>query len=233
MRAIILCGGLSTRLGDITKSVPKVLLEIKGSTVLKWQIEKLKTVGVTEVVLAAGHLADELRNAVGDSLGGVKIIYAVEPERLGTGGAIKFAWSHLPDSEEPTIVLNGDILSDANLPQMAEQLRADSDGILLAAQVPDAASYGTLEADVAGRLLAFKEKEGLHQSGYINGGVYLFNESAKRFFDLPQVKFSVEYDVFPRMDNLDVYKHDGDWIDIGVPERLEWAQKNWQTKSGE
>ena len=228
MKAIILCGGLSTRLGEITKSVPKALLEIKGRTVLSWQIEKLKTVGVTEVVLAAGHLAEELRRAVGEKLDGVKMIYAIEPERLGTGGAIKFAWSYLPESNEPTIVLNGDVLSDVDLTLMAAQLRPESDGLLFGAQVPDASSYGTLEFHEDKKLSAFKEKEGINKPGYINGGIYLFNESVRRYFDLPQEKFSVEYDVFPRVRDLYVFPFDGAWIDIGVPERLEWARENWQ-----
>lgn len=228
MKAIILCGGLSTRLGEITKSIPKALLEIKGRTVLSWQVEKLKTVGVTEVVLAAGHLAEELREAVGDELDGVKMIYAIEPERLGTGGAIKFAWSYLPESLEPTIVLNGDVLSDVDLILMAAQLRPESDGLLFGAQVPDASSYGTMEFDEDKKLSAFKEKAGLHKPGYINGGIYLFNESVRRYFDLPQEKFSVEYDVFPRVRDLFVFPFDGAWIDIGVPERLEWARDNWR-----
>ncbi len=228
MKAIILCGGLSTRLGEITKSVPKALLEIKGRTVLSWQIEKLKTVGVTEVVLAAGHLAEELRRAVGDKLDGVKMIYAIEPERLGTGGAIKFAWSYLPESNEPTIVLNGDVLSDVDLALMAAQLRPESDGLLFGAQVPDASSYGTLEFDEDKKLSAFKEKEGVNKPGYINGGIYLFNDSVRRYFDLPQEKFSVEYDVFPRVRDIYVFPFDGAWIDIGVPERLEWARENWR-----
>jgi len=227
MKAIILCGGLSTRLGEITKSIPKILLEIKGRTILSWQIKKLKSIGVTEAILAAGHLANELKKTIGDELDGVKIIYAIEPERLGTGGAIKFAWGHLPISNEPTIVLNGDILSDIDLSDMAGKLRPDSDGIILGAQVPDASSYGTLKFNNLNRLLAFTEKEELSQPGYINGGIYLFNETAKKYFDLPATKFSVEYDVFPRMDNLDVYSHNGAWIDVGVPERLEWARLNW------
>jgi len=67
MNAIIICGGLSTRLGDMTKDIPKVLLEIGPKTVLDWQINQLGKAGVTDVVLAAGHLAHVLRDAVGDT----------------------------------------------------------------------------------------------------------------------------------------------------------------------
>ena len=227
MNAIILCGGLSTRLGEITKSIPKVLLEIKGKTVLDWQLEKLKSVGITEVVLAAGHLSETLRHEVGKERNGVKIIYAVEPERLGTGGAIKFAWRFLTRPQEPTVILNGDILTAVNIADMLKFLKPQSDGIILGSLAPDAASYGTLEYDKNYRLLKFKEKAGLHQSGFINGGFYIFNPHVTKHFPAAAA-FSVEYDVFPKMEELDVYESNKPWVDIGVPERLDWARERWE-----
>ena len=110
---------------------------------------------------------------------------------------------------------------------MPRALRQDSEGIILGAMVPDASSYGTLVFDSSKRLLEFREKEGINQPGYINGGFYLFNHSAREYFNANEGKFSVEYDVFPKMKNLDVYPSDLDWIDIGVPERLDWARDNW------
>jgi D-glycero-alpha-D-manno-heptose 1-phosphate guanylyltransferase len=201
MNAIIICGGLSTRLGDITKTIPKVLLEIKGKTVLQWQLEKLKTLGITEVVLAAGHLAEVLHKSVGLHLNGIDLIYAIEPERLGTGGAIKHAWEYLSKPGEPTIILNGDVLTAISLSDMIKCLSPQSDGIILGAKVDDAATYGTLEYNKKFHLKKFKEKEGLHQPGYINGGIYIFNEQARQYFPREKV-FSIEYDVFPKMNNL-------------------------------
>jgi len=227
MNAIILCGGLSTRLKDITKNIPKVLLEIKGKTVLDWQLEKIKELGLNEVVLAAGHLSEVIKNTVGEERNGVKIVYAVEKERLGTGGAIKFALSHLRNPHLPTFVLNGDILTGVNLREMLMKLNPDREGVLMGARVEDASSYGTLFLDEKNRLLEFKEKEGKNIPGYINGGIYLFTHKAHQHFPEELNSFSVEYDVFPKMKELDVYTFDGDWIDIGLPERLEWARQNW------
>ncbi len=227
MNAIILCGGLSTRLGEITKSIPKVLLDIKGKTVLEWQLEKLKNIGVTEVVLAAGHLAAVLQEQVGMHKNGVDIIYAIEQERLGTGGAIKHAWEYVTKPEEPVIILNGDIFSTMDLADMVKQLSPTSDGIILGARVEDAASYGTLVYDENFHLEQFKEKEGLHQPGYINGGIYLFTSQAKQYFPIEK-SFSIEYDVFPKMQQLYVYESDEPWIDIGVPDRLAWAREHWK-----
>lgn len=227
MNAIILCGGLSTRLKDITKSIPKILLDIKGRTVLDWQLEKLKKVGINEVVLAAGHLSDVLQTMVGEERLGVKLIYAIEPERLGTGGAIKYAWSYTPHQADPVIILNGDILTHINLGDMIGKLKPESEGLVLGSKVDDAFTYGTLEFDTKdNHLKQFKEKAGLHEPGYINGGFYIFNKSAKQYFP-NQNAFSIEYDVFPFMKDLFVYPSDEPWIDIGVPERLEWAKNNW------
>ncbi|MFA5211406.1 MAG: sugar phosphate nucleotidyltransferase [Patescibacteria group bacterium] len=227
MNAIILCGGLSTRLGEITKEMPKVLLEIGGKTILEWQIEKLKKINITEVVLAAGHLSEVLKRQVGDECCGVKIIYAIEEKKLGTGGAIKNALNFVKENAEASIILNGDILTTVDLQEMVNNLKNNSDGLVLGTKVIDASNYGTLDYDENYLLKSFKEKEGVKKAGFINGGIYIFNSAIKKYF--PKVEtFSLEYDVFPFITNLFVYESDKDWIDIGVPERLEWAKNNYQ-----
>jgi D-glycero-alpha-D-manno-heptose 1-phosphate guanylyltransferase len=91
VQAIILCGGLATRLGETAKTLPKILLEIAGKTVLEWQTHLLMGAGVTEVILASGHLHDVLYERVGEVYAGMRIRYAKEEKRLGTGGAIQNA----------------------------------------------------------------------------------------------------------------------------------------------
>jgi D-glycero-alpha-D-manno-heptose 1-phosphate guanylyltransferase len=231
MNAIILCGGLSTRLGEITKSVPKILLEIGKKTVLDWQLEKLKSIGINKVVLAAGHLAGVLREKIGDERLEIELIYAIEDKRLGTGGAIKHGLEYVEKSDEPTIILNGDVLTTVDLQDMLKYLKPDSDGIILGSFVDDVATYGTLEYDKSYHLTAFKEKEGIHKPGYQNGGIYIFNSSVKKYFP-EQDEFSIEYDVFPKMKDLYVYESDRPWIDVGVPERLEWARENYKKFDG-
>jgi len=227
MNAIILCGGLSTRLGDITKSVPKILLEIGGKTVLDWQLGKLKSIGIKEVVLAAGHLAGVLKDTVGFSRLGLEFIYAIEDKRLDTGGAIKHGLEYVLHPDEPTIILNGDVLTTVNLSNMVSYLKPESEGIILGSFVDDVASYGTLVYDKNYHLHEFKEKEGIHQPGYQNGGIYIFNPRIKKYFP-EREEFSIEYDVFPNTKDLYVYESDRPWIDIGVPERLGWAKENWR-----
>ena len=91
MQAIILCRGLATRLGNTTRTVPKVLLDIAGRTVLEWQIQLLKDANVQEVILASGHLHNMLYERVGEYYAGVRVRYTKEEKRLGTGGAIQNA----------------------------------------------------------------------------------------------------------------------------------------------
>ena len=171
MNAIILCGGLSTRLGDITKEIPKVLLPVGDRTVLDWQLQKLKKAGVDTVVLAAGHLSHVLQQEVGHERNGMNIIHAVEPTRLGTGGAIKFALAHVPRQDALTFVLNGDVLTTIDFADMASRHVQGSEGMLLGAHVKNAASLGTLVYNGQYKLEAFKEKEGIDQPAVIHGGV--------------------------------------------------------------
>ncbi len=228
MEAVIVCGGLSTRLGEITKDIPKILLKVGDKTVLDWQLIKLKEAGVDHVVLAAGHLNEALRRETGNSRFDMQITYAIEEKKLGTGGAIKNSWSFLREKDKPVFVLNGDILTTVSLHDMTKYLRPESDGVILAAYVDDVASYGTVTYDNDYHVSAFKEKEGLHKPGYQNGGVYLFTQHIRRYFPVSDV-FSVEYDVFPNVEQLYVYESDKPWIDVGLPERLAWAREKWQT----
>ena len=226
MQAIILCGGLATRLGAAAKTVPKVLLEIAGKTVLAWQIQLLKAAGATEVVLASGHLHDVLYARVGESYAGVSICYAKEEQRLGTGGAIQNAMKQVDTS--PFFVLNGDILlAGFSLRKMLDRFHHGMAGVLLSVHVPDIRAYGEIVSDSDGKILAFHEKQPVCRAGYINGGVYLFDRSIAEAFPKGQENFSMEREVFPSVSNLYTLQTDADWIDIGVPERLDYARKHF------
>ena len=226
MQAIILCGGLATRLGEAVKTVPKVLLEIAGKTVLEWQIQLLKDAGVTEAVLASGHLHDVLYERVGDNYAGIRIRYAKEEKRLGTGGAIQNAMKQIDTS--PFFVLNGDILfAGFSLRDMLNRFHQGMAGVLLSVHVPDIRPYGEIVSDGDGKIQAFREKQSTYRAGYINGGVYLFNETIADAFPKGQETFSMERDVFPSVSNLYTLQTDASWIDIGVPERLDYARKHF------
>lgn len=226
MQAIILCGGLATRLGDVTKTVPKVLLKIAGKTVLEWQIRLLVEAGVTEAVLASGHLHDVLYERVGNNYAGVRIRYAKEEKRLGTGGAIQNAMKQVNTS--PFFVLNGDILlANFSLQEMLVRFDKGRVGVLLSVHVPDIRPYGEIVSDSDGKILAFREKQPVCRAGYVNGGVYLFDQDIADAFPKEQETFSMERDVFPSVSNLYAVQTDAEWIDIGVPERLAYAREHF------
>lgn len=224
MQAIILCGGLATRLGETAKTIPKILLDIAGQTVLAWQIQMLKDVNVQEVILASGHLHDVLYEQVGDHYNGVRIRYAKEEKRLGTGGAIRNAMQYINTSA--FFVLNGDVLLNGfSLREMLERFHKEMIGLLLSIHVDDIRQYGEILSDNNGRVMAFREKQSISRIGYINGGVYLFNQTIADAFPKNQECFSIERDVFPSVPNLYTLKTEASWIDIGVPERLAYARR--------
>ena len=227
MQAIILCGGLATRLGETVKTLPKILLKINRKTVLEWQIQLLKDAGVTEVVLASGHLHDVLYERVGETYAGMRICYAKEEKRLGTGGAVQNAMKQIGTS--PFFVLNGDILlANFSLREMLARFYEGMAGILLSVHVPDIRPYGEIVSDSGGKIQTFREKQPTCRAGYVNGAIYLFDRSIANAFPKGQEVFSLERDVFPFVSNLYALQTDADWIDIGVPERLAYAREHFR-----
>lgn len=227
MQAIILCGGLATRLGNISKKLPKILLEIGEHTVLDWQLDLLKEAGIKETILASGHLHDVLYEHVGVYHQGMQIRYTKENKKLGTGGAIANAMRHVHTS--PFFVLNGDILlSDFSLQEMLKRFHEQMTGLLLSVHVDDIRPYGEIVSDSNGRITDFREKQSVRRAGYINGGVYLFNHTIAEAFPKQQEVFSIERDVFPPVPNLYALETDANWIDIGVPERFAYARQHFQ-----
>jgi NDP-sugar pyrophosphorylase family protein len=226
VQAIILCGGLATRLGETAKTLPKILLEIAGKTVLEWQIQLLGDAGVTEVVLASGHLHDVLHERVGGVYAGMRVRYAREEKRLGTGGAVQNAMKQVDTS--PFFVLNGDILlANFSLREMLAQFRKGMMGVLLSVHVPDIRPYGEIVSDSDGKIQAFREKQPIYRPGHVNGAIYLFDQSIANAFPKGQEVFSLERDIFPFVSHLYALQTDVDWIDIGVPERLAYAREHF------
>ena len=227
MQAVILCGGLATRLGNISKKVPKILLEVGGRAVLDWQLDLLKEVGIVETVLASGHLHDLLCEQVGGYREGMHIRYAKENKKLGTGGAIANAMKHIHTF--PFFVLNGDVLvADFSLQEMLDRFHAKMTGLLLSVYVDDIRPYGEIVSDSNGKIQAFREKQPIYRAGYVNGGVYLFDQTIADTFPKHQKTFSIERDVFPSISDLYALETAATWIDIGVPERLAYARQHFQ-----
>jgi len=230
MQAIVLVGGEGTRLQPLTLTVPKPALTLVDRPFLAYMIEWLAGHGVTEVVLACGFLPDVLREAlVGEEeRAGTKITYVVEPQRLGTAGAIRFAADQLGDRlEDRFLALNGDVLTDLDLSAL---MRAHGEhrgrATLGLHPVEDSSAYGLVHSDPDGAVREFLEKTGEHVPGQINAGMYVLERSVLDLIP-PGEEVSIERDVFPHLVGDGLYGHflDGYWMDIGTPER--YLQASW------
>ena len=235
MQAIVLVGGEGTRLRPLTLAVPKPALTLVDRPFLAYMIEWLAGHGVTEVVLACGFLPDVLREALAgeEARAGVTIRYVVEPEPLGTAGAIRFAADELgEDLDDRFLALNGDVLTDLDLSAL---LRAHRDRGATATvglhPVDDSSAFGLVRSGKAGEVLEFLEKTGEREPGEVNAGMYVLDRSV---LDLvpPGRSVSIEREVFPRLVGRGLHglRLDGYWMDIGTPER--YLEASWDILEG-
>jgi D-glycero-alpha-D-manno-heptose 1-phosphate guanylyltransferase len=222
--AIILVGGLGTRLRGVISDVPKPLAPVAGRPFLAWVLDNLAEGGLRRVVLAAGYMAEKVQGIFGTYWLDMEIAYAIEETPLGTGGAIRHASGQL-DGSWGVHVVNGDTFlrySPASLEHMTRQLRA-SIGMAVAA-VADVSRYGAIEV-VDGRVMGLREK-GQDGAGYINAGCYFLTEDALSELP-PGPSFSWETEVlapWAKRGAVAAYAETDGFIDIGVPEDYLRAQ---------
>jgi mannose-1-phosphate guanylyltransferase len=235
MQAIVLVGGEGTRLRPLTSSTPKPALTLVDRPFLAYMIEWLAGHGVSEVVLACGFLPDVLREALAgeEERAGARIRYVVEPEPLGTAGAIRFAADQLGDElEDRFLALNGDVLTDLDLSALlrAHEERGARATIALH-PVEDSSAFGLVHSGPEGEVLAFLEKTGEAAPGEVNAGMYALERSVLDLIP-PGENVSIERDVFPRLvgEGLHGLLLEGYWVDIGTPER--YLQASWDILEG-
>jgi D-glycero-alpha-D-manno-heptose 1-phosphate guanylyltransferase len=225
MKAVILAGGLGTRLRAEVPDLPKPLAPVGGRPFLAWKLDALDKAGFSEIALSVGYRAQAIVEAFGDSYGRLKLRYVAEDRPLGTGGALRKALATFP-ANEPVWAMNGDTFVALDYAQMRAQHGAAAQSAVTVAvvQVADGSRYGTVEV-LAGRVAQFRDK-GLTGTGFINAGVYLLGS---RLFDgsgLPET-FSFERDFLAaRTTGLDIrtFITDGYFIDIGIPDDFARAQ---------
>jgi NDP-sugar pyrophosphorylase family protein len=230
MKAVILAGGEGTRLRPLTLSLPKPVVPVVDRPFLRHQLDLLARVGVREIVFSVAYRPERVRAVFGDgSAHGVSIRYAVEDTPLGTGGAVRNALDLL---DERTIVFNGDVLTDVDLPSvLAGHEASGAVATLVLTPVPNPSAYGLVETDADGRVRRFLEKPDPSQitTDTINAGIYILET---RVLDLipPAQNHSIERGFFPallsRGDLVRAHVHRGYWIDIGTPEKYRQVHKD-------
>jgi mannose-1-phosphate guanylyltransferase len=224
MDAVILVGGEGTRLRPLTLTTPKPMLPLVDRPFLAFPFEQLRRAGVERVILSCGYLPDAIEAEFGGDGGrwidGLRVEYAVEPEPLGTAGAIRFAAEGRVSSS--FLVLNGDILSDFDLASMVERHRERGARATIAlTPVDDPTRYGLVRAGADGRVLGFLEKPRPEDidTDLINAGAYVLEPDVLE--RIPSGRsVSIEREVFPDLVGRGLYAMAlaGSWFDIGTPE---------------
>lgn len=213
--AIILAGGLGTRLSATVRDKQKVMAPVGGRPFLDYILSDLRAKGFLRVVLAVSYRHEQLTQRYGTSYNGIDIAYSVEKEPLGTGGAIRQALS-LTESER-VAVMNGDTFFDVDYTELysiAEEKNADI--VLGAKEMPDCTRHSTLKIAEDGRVLSFSEKLP-NAKGYINGGVYVIKRDI--LSGIPLDRFSFEREILEKAEaGLYAVKCQGYFIDMGIPE---------------
>lgn len=219
MQAILLAGGLGTRLRSVVNDRPKPMALIGSRPFMEYVVHELSAHGIRDIIFAVGYKGSMVEEYFRDgSPFGVKVSYAYEEELLGTAGAIKNAGRLV--TEDTFFVLNADTfyqMDYSRLCRVREENRLDM--ALVLREVPDISRYG--EAVLDGPMLAgFNEKSKEARPGTINGGVYLMSRAL--LDEIPDGKVSLENEMIPLWmregRRLGGFVNDGYFIDIGVPE---------------
>lgn len=230
MQAVIISGGLGTRLKPLTDTVPKGLVDVQDRPLLEHVLELLKEAGVDDVILSIGYLGGKIKEHFQDGQEfGVRIRYVEEDKPLGTGGWLHKARGMLSGD---FFVVNGDNLFALDLKRMLafHQDRGATATIGLT-RVGDPSSFGIAAMD-GDRIARFVEKPSKEEapSDLANGGYYIFNEAV--FDTIPsRERFMLEQDVFPDLaeeGKLYGFPSDAQWFDTGTFERLEAVESFWK-----
>jgi mannose-1-phosphate guanylyltransferase len=224
MQALILAGGKGTRLRPLTVFTPKPIVPICNRPFLLYQIDTLRRAGITDITLSLSYQPNKIEQLLGDgSEFGVNLRYTVEPQPMGTAGAYKFAEELI---REPTVVFNGDILTDLDLKAaIREHTERQAVATIVLSPVSNPRAYGLVETESDGRIRRFleKPKEEEITVNTINAGTYVLDPKVLEYIPAGE-NHSFEYGLFPTLlaRNEAFYAHVPQrtyWIDIGTPER--------------
>jgi D-glycero-alpha-D-manno-heptose 1-phosphate guanylyltransferase len=224
-KAVLLVGGLGTRLQSVVQGTPKPMAVVGERPFLELLVRQLRYQNIRRLVMCTGYRAQEIEHDLGDGRSwDVTIEYSREPEALGTAGAVKFAEPFLREVSD-FLVMNGDSFMEMDFRQLI-CFHRKSGGIATMAvfRTRNEMRYGTVQVRPDGVVSGFAEKTNADPNGLVNAGVYVFN---RRILEhIPEGPSSLERDVFPKLLTQGVYAFEqrGVFIDIGTPEDYARAQ---------
>jgi D-glycero-alpha-D-manno-heptose 1-phosphate guanylyltransferase len=227
--AIILAGGLGTRLRSAVPDLPKCMAPVNGRPFLAYIIEYYRQQGIEKFIFSLGYKHEAISAWLKKDYPSLAIEYTIEKEPLGTGGAIQLAVEKT--QKKDVLILNGDTFFKVNLEELAVFHKRSASACTLSLKpMKNFERYGVVETEGDGRIKSFKEKK-YYPEGLINGGVYILNTGRFRQQRRPTV-FSFEKDyleVFFSAMPMYGCVQNGYFIDIGIPEDFERAQQEMGT----
>ena len=233
-QAVVMVGGMGTRLLPLTKYRPKPILPVLDKPCLRYLIESLAASGVEEVILACGYRSSQLVEAIGDGSDlGIKINYSYEEEPMGTGGAMKMVEDRL---DEVFIAANGDVFADVSLEeQVNTHISCGAEVTLALTPVNNPGEFGIARLSEDDVITEFKEKPKPEEtfSNLVNAGIYVANRSILSYVP-PNSYFDFSKDLLPilmkEQKRIQGYKLRGSWRDVGRPSDLLGANLHMASK---
>lgn len=228
--AIILAGGLGTRLRSVVSQLPKCMAPVCGRPFLAYLLDYLQRYEINKVILSVGYLRDSIVQFVDNHKDNYPFDFdfAIEEIPLGTGGGIKLAMTKA--TTDQVLVLNGDTFFDVNVNALImNHLQSKKDITLSLKPMIDFERYGNVSLDENGQVVEFHEKK-YCKKGQINGGVYVLNRKSRIMDGLPE-KFSFETEVLQKQSkllNINGFICDGYFVDIGVPDDYARANEEYE-----
>ncbi len=227
--AVILAGGLGTRLRPLTEETPKPLLPLRGKPILQHIIEQLARNGVKKIILSIGYKAAQIQQYFGDgSRFDVDIHYVIEAEPLGTGGAVKEAARGLT---EPFFLIWADNLTDINFQQLREDYLTNPSSVLMVLTPrEDVEHFGVAKLE-GKKIVSFVEKPKREEapSNFINAGAFIIDPQI--LAALPEGRSSIEKDCFEQLagnGGLTAFIHTGQWFPTDTLEKYQYANESFQ-----
>ena len=221
----ILAGGLGTRIESVLDETPKILAPVGERPFLSFLLDWLAKYGARRVVLGLGHLAHAVIDYLdGRGPDGIQIVPVIEPDPLGTAGALRFMKDRL--RSDPVLVINGDSFVDVDLCDfVVSHAASNAEVSLICTELENTSHSGRVSVSEQGRIIDFIEKDIKHEGpGFINAGVYLFSAAMLSRIE-KTTGSSLEHDVFEMMAPETLHAMTGQFrfIDIGTPESLATA----------
>ena len=228
--AVILAGGLGTRLQKIVSDQPKVMAEINCKPFIAYLLDRLVEVDIERIIISTGYMSTQIEKRIGASYKDVSIVYSKEENPLGTGGALKLA-GQVVDMEY-CLVMNGDSYTELDpVSLFISHKQKNAIITLLVKEIDNTTRFGIIQINEQNEIIKFMEKGSSKGSGLINAGVYIMNTSTIQ--KIPEkTPYSLEYDFFPSKIGQGIYgyKTKGRFIDIGTPESYAKAEAFFEQK---